>query len=193
MPLNDSLFFTNECNLTASQPKSILTDTNSYCTTSVAWTGADELSASFFNDCRVALNIFFRSEVCPHGVSEFEFAGERSVPFHHYLLQLTPRRYYFRTCTIAIINKPDIPQAFWLGPSLGIDPETDVASYDEIYLALLALRNQCQVDREEVGWTVVGEASGVVLMVFKTSSPVDVAIRPRTTPVQLAKGTVEDS
>lgn len=62
------------------------------------------------------------------------------------------------TCTIAIINKPDIPQAFWLGPSLGIDPETDVASYDEIYLALLALRNQCQVDREEVGWTVVGQS-----------------------------------
>ena len=62
------------------------------------------------------------------------------------------------TCTIAIINKPDIPQAFWPGPSLGIEPETDVASYDEIYGALLAVRHQCLVGRMQVGWTVVGQS-----------------------------------
>ena len=62
------------------------------------------------------------------------------------------------TCTIAIINKPDIPQAFWPGPDLGVEPRTDVASYDEIYDALIALRFQCLTDRSRVGWTVVGQS-----------------------------------
>ena len=62
------------------------------------------------------------------------------------------------TCTVAILNKPDIPQAFWPGPSLGIEPETDVASYDEIYDALIAVRYQCLNDRREVGWTVAGQS-----------------------------------
>ena len=38
-----------------------------------------------------------------------------------------------------------------------------------------------------------GEKSGVVLMVFKTASPVDVAIPPDATSVQLREGTAEDS
>ena len=62
------------------------------------------------------------------------------------------------TCTVAIINKPDIPQAFWPGPSLGVEPRTDVASYDEIFHALLALRHQCLFGRAQVGWTVVGQS-----------------------------------
>ena len=62
------------------------------------------------------------------------------------------------TCTVAIINKPAIPQAFWPGPSLGVEPKTDVASYDEIYHALLAMHHQCLIDRAQVGWTVVGQS-----------------------------------
>ena len=62
------------------------------------------------------------------------------------------------TCTVAIINKPDVPQSFWSGPSLGIEPETDVASYDEIYDALTAVRYQCLNDRAQVGWTFAGQS-----------------------------------
>ena len=62
------------------------------------------------------------------------------------------------TCTVAIINKPDVPQSFWSGPSLGIEPETDVASYDEIYDALTAVQYQCLVDRAQVGWTFAGQS-----------------------------------
>ncbi len=62
------------------------------------------------------------------------------------------------TCTVAIINKPDIPQAFWPGPSLGAEPRTDVTSYDELYLALLAVRDQCLVAYVQVGWAVVGQS-----------------------------------
>ena len=62
------------------------------------------------------------------------------------------------TCTIAIINKPDIPHAFWPGPSLDSEPETDVASYDEIYDALIAVRDQCLNDRAQVGWTFAGQS-----------------------------------
>ena len=60
------------------------------------------------------------------------------------------------TCTVAIINKPDIPQAFWPGPSLGVEPKTDVASYDEIYDGLVAVRLQCLIGHAQGGWTVVG-------------------------------------
>lgn len=38
-----------------------------------------------------------------------------------------------------------------------------------------------------------GEKGGVVVMVFKTKSPVDAAIIPSVNSVQLGKGTVEDS
>ena len=93
VPLNDFLFSTNECNLTASHPTSILMETKIDCTTSLAWTGADELSESFFHDCWVALNILFSKEVCPHGVSEFEFLRQGSVPVHRNPEQRTPRRY----------------------------------------------------------------------------------------------------
>ena len=63
------------------------------------------------------------------------------------------------TCTVAIINKPDVPLSFWPGPSPGIEPETDVASYDEIYDALTTVRYQCLNDRARVGWTVVGQSN----------------------------------
>ena len=62
------------------------------------------------------------------------------------------------TCSIAIINKPDIPWPFWPGPSLGGEPVTDVASYNDIYYALLAVRHQCLVGRAQVGWAVVGQS-----------------------------------
>ena len=68
-------------------------DPNIHCTTSVAWTGADELSPRFFQDCRTAINIFFGRDVCPHGVSELEFLGEGSVPVHRNEPERTPRRY----------------------------------------------------------------------------------------------------
>ena len=93
VPLNDSLVSTNGCNLTAWQPTSILTEARIECTTSVAWTGAEELSAPFFHDCGTAFNNFFKDEYCPHRVSEFEFLNEASVPVHHNPEQRTPRRY----------------------------------------------------------------------------------------------------
>ena len=91
--LNDTLSFTNECNLTASHSISTLMETQVQCTTSVAWTGA-ELSETFFHDCWVALNILFSNEVRPHGVSEFEFLRAGSVPVHHNPEQRTPQRYF---------------------------------------------------------------------------------------------------
>lgn len=62
------------------------------------------------------------------------------------------------TCTVAIINKPDIPQAYWPGPPLGVEPNTDVTSYGEIYHALLAVGKQCLATRAEVGWVLVGQS-----------------------------------
>lgn len=74
-------------------------------------------------------------------------------------------------CTVAIINKPDIPKAYWPGPSLGVEPKTDVASYDEIYHALRAMADQCIGLRSEVGWVLAGQShllfvpnSGNILM-----------------------------
>ena len=60
-------------------------------------------------------------------------------------------------CTVAIINKPDVPQAYWPGPSLGVEPKTDVASYDEIYYALRAVGDHCLTLRSEVGWVLAGQ------------------------------------
>ena len=74
-------------------------------------------------------------------------------------------------CTVAIINKPDIPQAYWPGPSLGVEPKTDVASYDEIYHVLRAMGDRCMGLRTEVGWVLAGQShfpfvanSGNILM-----------------------------
>ena len=94
MLLNDSLLFTNGRNLTASQPISVLTDPEVHCTESVAWTGTDELSLSFFQNCWKAINFFYDRDVWPDGVSEFEFLGEESVSVHHKPPQHTPRRYF---------------------------------------------------------------------------------------------------
>lgn len=75
------------------------------------------------------------------------------------------------TCTVAVINKPDIPQAYWPGPSLGVEPETDVASFDEIHHALRTMGDQCLALRAEVGWVLAGQShfpfvagSGNILM-----------------------------
>ena len=95
MPLNDSLFSTNGRNQTVSRPISISTGPNFHCTASAAWTGADELSLSFFQDCWRAINTFFNKDVWPHRVSEYEFLGDGSAPVHHYPQQRTPRRYSY--------------------------------------------------------------------------------------------------
>ena len=95
MPFNDTLFFTNGRNHTFSRPISIPTEPNLHCTASAAWTGTDELSLSFFQDCWRAINTFFNQDVWPHGVSEYEFLGDGSVPAHHNTKQRTPRRYSF--------------------------------------------------------------------------------------------------
>lgn len=95
VPLHDFLSFTNGRNLTASQPISVLTDPEVHCTTSVAWTGTDKLSLSFFQNCWRAMNFFYDKDVWPDGTPKFEFLGDESVPVHHNPPQRTPRRYFY--------------------------------------------------------------------------------------------------
>ena len=156
LPLNDLLPATSSSNITsASLLKGIIP---AYCTKSVAWTGDAGLESTFLSDCGRVNMEFWNAEVIRHGVSEFEFLNKESAPAHRNPRQQTPRRYTYRDCTIALINKPDIPDPYWPGDQqLSKQPVTDTASYDEIYMSLLAITAECLHDHRQAGWAVTGQ------------------------------------
>ena len=127
-----------------------------FCTSSIAWTGDAGLDPNLLRDCRTASNTFWNAEVSRHGMSEFEFLNNETASAHRNINQRTPRRYTYGTCTIALITKPDIPDPYWPGIPLSPLPVTDTASYDEIYMSLLAVVAECLHDHSQVGWALAG-------------------------------------
>ena len=154
LPLDDILSAERFPNVTSS----FLTEStvSDFCTSSIAWTGDAGLDPNLLRDCGTASNTFWNVEVRRHGVSEFEFLNSETPSAHRNPNQRTPRRYTYDTCTIALINKPDIPDPYWPGIPLSSLPATDTASYDEIYMSLLAVVADCLHDHSQVGWGLAG-------------------------------------
>lgn len=154
LPLDDILSAERFPNVTSS----FLTEStvSDFCTSSIAWTGDAGLDPNLLHDCGTASNTFWNVEVRRHGVSEFEFLNSETPSAHRNPNQRTPRRYTYDTCTIALINKPDIPDPYWPGIPLSPLPATDTASYDEIYISLLGVVADCLHDHSQVGWGLAG-------------------------------------
>ena len=154
LPLDDILSAKSSPNVTSSfLTKSTVPD---FCTSSIAWTGDAGLDPNLLRDCGMASNTFWNAEVGRHGVSEFEFLNNETASAHRNPNQRTPRRYTYGTCTIALTTKPDIPEPYWPGVPLSPLPATDTASYDVIYMSLLAVIAECLHDHSQVGWALAG-------------------------------------
>ena len=128
-----------------------------FCTSSVAWSGYTGIDPNLIQDCTAAVNTFWHVEVIRHGVSEYEFVNKDTAPAYHNSKQRTPRRYTYGTCTIAIINKPDVPTPYWPGVPLSPLPVTDTASYDDIYFSTLTVIAECLHDHSHLGWAFPGQ------------------------------------
>ena len=154
LPLDEILSAKSSPNVTSS----FLTESTvpGFCISSIAWTGDARLDPNLLLDCGTASNTFWNAEVGRYGVSEFEFLNNETISAHRNPNQRTPRRYIYGTCTIALITKPDIPHPYWPGIPLSPLPATDTASYDEIYMSLLAIVAECLHDHSQVGWALAG-------------------------------------
>ncbi|KAL2038677.1 hypothetical protein N7G274_008435 [Stereocaulon virgatum] len=153
-------------------------DTPAFCTSSVAWSGAAGIDSNLIQDCTAAASTFWSVEVMRHGGSEFEFVNKDTAPAYHNSKQRTPRRYTHGTCTVSVINKPDVPTPYWPGVPLSPSPATDTASYNDIYFSILTVIAECLHDHTHLGWALAGQHGGLVILIFRSHSPVDLAIPP---------------
>ena len=88
------------------------------------------------------------------------------------------------------MNKPSIASRYLPGI---IEPaeyhDTDVASFYDVYEALIEIRAICMEHEKQVGWTVMGRDESLVVMVFRTRSAVDDVIPIGRRPLALGNGT----
>ncbi|CAD6594130.1 MAG: hypothetical protein ASARMPRED_008676 [Alectoria sarmentosa] len=93
-------------------------------------------------DCYTALALFEDYEVYRHATTIFEFVAANIVPAYPQFAQTTPRKYTYRSCTLAIVMLADLPSE---PPGLPARrwPQTDLGDYVGIENAGLNVRDGC--------------------------------------------------
>ena len=154
------------------------------CTTSIDWVGDQ-----FNNEqCRAAIQRLFNAEVSVHGGTEFEFLSAGAIPFTSNPVMRTPRKYIVGQshsdvvgvilgadeepsgrCTLAIVMLEFFPP----GSLPGQDPwgprdypDTDVASFQDLWLASDLIETCCLQSRRSPGWALAGEAFLCIVCCF---------------------------
>lgn len=142
------------------------------CTASVDWRGDG------FNreDCRAAVQRLYNVEVTKHGSKEFEFLLPGAIPYTSNPVMQTPRRYSVGKCTLAIVMLEFFPH----GSLPGQDPfsphiyaDTDVASFQDLWLAADFIEICCLQSQHTPGWALVGEHESLGVFVWTTNSAED--------------------
>ncbi|KAI4189067.1 MAG: hypothetical protein L6R41_001735, partial [Letrouitia leprolyta] len=140
-------------------------------------------------DCYTALAQFETYEAKKYGNTPFEFlpfGGSASSPFRKVG---TPRRYYFETCTLAIVmlNYFD-PKELGLRTGATFSPR-DVATFKDLGVAFLRTANECLSkfknhsieDRvgfiSGMGWSSTGMTASVGAFIWATGSQMDERVR----------------
>ncbi|KAL8760135.1 MAG: hypothetical protein Q9199_000272 [Rusavskia elegans] len=150
------------------------------CIASPDWVVSSHIHPS---DCLEALDIFRRAESQKDGSQRFEFLARGAHPASELLTMTTPRKYHFRSCTVAVAMFASIPPWF-LEPTMERRrfAPNDIASLDELREAakqIVATCVQFRGRRPLVGWQEMGRLSKAIgVFVWETRSPIDGALRP---------------
>lgn len=145
------------------------------CTPSIDWVGDGYNN----ENCRATIQRLYNVEVTKHGNTEFEFLLPGAIPYTSNPVMQTPRRYsvgqsYFHPdecaealtspsgkCTLAIVMLDFFPH----GSLPGQDPfghyvyaDTDVASFQDLWLAADFVEICCLQSQHIPGWALVGKA-----------------------------------
>ncbi|KAL8843701.1 MAG: hypothetical protein Q9205_002058 [Flavoplaca limonia] len=150
------------------------------CVASPDWVVSSHIQPA---DCAEALDIFRRAEFPKGGSQPLEFIARGAHPATHLTTITTPRKYRFRTCTVAVAMFASIPP--WLMPPTMERRRfalNDVASFDGLRQAAKQIITDCvqfRGRRPLVGWQEMGRLSKAIgVFVWETGSPVDRALRP---------------
>ena len=146
------------------------------CTASTDWVGDQ------FNDeqCRAAIQRLYNVEVTKHGNTEYEFLLPGAIPYTSNPVMRTPRKYtvgqscfdpdgicvgadedWSGKCTLAIVMLGFFPRGSLPGQdhfSPQIYADTDVASFQDLWLAADLIETCCLQPQHIPGWALVGEA-----------------------------------
>ncbi len=145
------------------------------CTDASAWG-----TSSFTQDCKQVLEYFLSTDVISYGSKYFDFHDQLTPQLITYPPRVTPHRYTFGSCVIAIdmvrsFPKPLLPLPVPQAPEGGW-PERDFANYIHLYAALRQVIRWCTESPQPAGWVRAGLWGGIGLFVFGKHSGVDFAI-----------------
>lgn len=142
------------------------------CTTSIDWVGDGYNN----EDCRATVQRLYTVEVTKHHDTEFEFLLPGAMPYTSNPVMQTPRRYSVGKCTLAIVMLETFPH----GSLPGQDPfsrhdytDTDLASFQDLWLAADHIELCCLEFQHTPGWALVGERDSIGVFIWTTNSAED--------------------
>ncbi|KAF6224634.1 hypothetical protein HO173_012977 [Letharia columbiana] len=124
-------------------------------------------------DCRGVLDYFYYETMMDGGRGSMEFLSPGAKKTEHAKGQMTPRKYTFGTCTLALIIVRDFPIPDMLPGGYKTGPPTEATTYLNLNRVAASLVESCVIRKGEAGWQPTGQDDGLGVFVWSTDSQED--------------------
>ncbi|KAL8995261.1 MAG: hypothetical protein Q9169_004967 [Polycauliona sp. 2 TL-2023] len=136
------------------------------CTGSFHWLGKGLKP----EDCKYAIEKFWRIDVARYRSHEFEFVGLGGQRYTKLSPMKTPRRYQHDTCTLVIANLNLFPRMDLPEPPRRPFKYSDVSSFEELYQAAGRVDQHCVSWVHQAGYQDTGELGSLGVFLMATGS-----------------------
>ncbi|KAL6720352.1 hypothetical protein ACLMJK_002273 [Lecanora helva] len=132
-------------------------------------------------DCKAVVQRFFFVEVAKHKTQEFEFLSPGAEKKTSKPVMRTPRRYTVGRCTLAIVmldffDDRTLPGRGSWAPAFASD--TDVASFNDLWLTADLIEACCMVNEHHPGWAIAGTYDSIGVFIWTAGSYEDRLVPP---------------
>ncbi len=108
-------------------------------------------------DCNHVVHNIFGPEVERYGDIELEFVDLGTAPSGQFRFMQTPRKYRFRSCTMAIVMLDFFIPGEVPGTGRGPFPNKDISTLRQAFTAARNVLHLCLQIRRELGWLEIGK------------------------------------
>ncbi|KAM0794857.1 hypothetical protein BDR22DRAFT_639213 [Usnea florida] len=165
---------------------------NQICTSSFIWIGSAGPPHEFEEDCYQAWQDFLTTDFTTYKHKRFEFSQLGLTDAWPGIPKMTtPRRYIRNSCTIALVTIAEVPGGVLPMEPPGPFPRSDLGSFSDFRRPIIAVRGNCVIRRQLVGWAVTGLHRDMAVLMYRTNAPIEKMLPRGTNPSNYLNATTE--